>query len=199
MPGTKDEKMRNWMQPIFDNLAYMSNAAEVVAAHAVRTKNPYGALMDDEDAIESPQMLPKSGRRRRRQHQDSGGEPKATPSPNRVQRMYRNLGYGDGYADGLAKEGASEEQGQHHEEESTHMAAGVTSAFIARRKTQEQIQEKVQMEAITFLRGRSIVGEFVIVDEAQNLTPHEIKTIVSRAGEGTKIVLCGDPLQIDNP
>ena len=108
--------------------------------------------------------------------------------------MYRRLGYGGAGSDeGHARESHSSEAAP------DSMTTGVTAAFIAKRKTQELIQEKVQMEAITFLRGRSIVGEFVIVDEAQNLTPHEIKTIVSRAGEGTKIVLCGDPLQIDNP
>ncbi|WP_333798610.1 PhoH family protein, partial [Trichlorobacter lovleyi] len=47
--------------------------------------------------------------------------------------------------------------------------------------------------------GRSIPNQYLIVDEAQNLTPHEIKTIVTRAGEGTKIILTGDPYQIDNP
>ena len=57
----------------------------------------------------------------------------------------------------------------------------------------------VEMEALTYIRGRSISGQFVIVDEAQNLTPHEVKTIISRAGEGTKMVLTGDPYQIDNP
>ncbi|MBE6368406.1 MAG: PhoH family protein [Lentisphaerae bacterium] len=57
----------------------------------------------------------------------------------------------------------------------------------------------LQLEAITYIRGRSIPEHFVIIDEAQNLTPHEVKTIVSRAGEGTKIVLTGDPQQIDNP
>ncbi|HIJ78276.1 MAG: PhoH family protein [Desulfobulbaceae bacterium] len=57
----------------------------------------------------------------------------------------------------------------------------------------------VELEALTYIRGRSIARQFVIVDEAQNLTPHEVKTIVSRAGEGTKMVLTGDPYQIDNP
>lgn len=58
---------------------------------------------------------------------------------------------------------------------------------------------KLELEAITYIRGRSIPRQFVIVDEAQNLTPHEVKTIISRAGEGTKMVLTGDPYQIDNP
>ena len=55
------------------------------------------------------------------------------------------------------------------------------------------------MEPLTSIRGRSIPHQFMIVDEAQNLTPHEIKTIVSCVGEGTKLVLTGDVGQIDNP
>jgi PhoH-like ATPase len=58
---------------------------------------------------------------------------------------------------------------------------------------------KLEIEALTYIRGRSIPKQFLIVDEAQNLTPHEVKTIVSRAGVGTKIILTGDPYQIDNP
>lgn len=57
----------------------------------------------------------------------------------------------------------------------------------------------IVLEALTYIRGRSISDRYVIIDEAQNLTPHEIKTIVSRAGEGSKLVLTGDPYQIDNP
>ncbi|MCB2183380.1 MAG: PhoH family protein [Desulfobulbaceae bacterium] len=69
-----------------------------------------------------------------------------------------------------------------------------------RQKTEQLLKDHiVEMEALTYIRGRSISGQFVIVDEAQNLTPHEIKTIISRAGEGTKMVLTGDPYQIDNP
>lgn len=59
--------------------------------------------------------------------------------------------------------------------------------------------KKIEMEAVTYIRGRSLPKMFIIVDEAQNLTPHEVKTIVSRAGEGTKVILTGDPTQIDNP
>lgn len=55
------------------------------------------------------------------------------------------------------------------------------------------------LEPLTYIRGRSIPHQFIIVDEAQNLTPHEVKTIISRVGEGTKIVLTGDVGQIDNP
>ena len=57
----------------------------------------------------------------------------------------------------------------------------------------------VELEALTYIRGRSIPRQFLIVDEAQNLTPHEVKTIISRVGEGTKMVMTGDPYQIDNP
>ena len=56
----------------------------------------------------------------------------------------------------------------------------------------------IEIEALSFIRGRSLPNLYMIVDEAQNLTPHEIKTLVSRAGEGTKVVLTGDPYQIDN-
>jgi PhoH-like ATPase len=57
----------------------------------------------------------------------------------------------------------------------------------------------IGIEPITYIRGRSIPGQFLIVDEAQNLTPLEVKTVITRVGEGTKIVLTGDPYQIDNP
>lgn len=57
----------------------------------------------------------------------------------------------------------------------------------------------IQVEALTYIRGRSIPGQFIIIDEAQNLSKHEVKTIVTRVGEGSKIVLMGDPEQIDHP
>lgn len=60
-------------------------------------------------------------------------------------------------------------------------------------------QKIVEVEPLTYIRGRSIPLQFLIIDEAQNLTPHEIKTVLTRAGEGTKVVLTGDPHQIDNP
>ncbi|MGA1861698.1 PhoH family protein [Deferribacter thermophilus] len=60
-------------------------------------------------------------------------------------------------------------------------------------------QNIVEIEALTYIRGRSMPNQYFIVDEAQNLTPHEIKTILTRAGENTKVILTGDPYQIDNP
>ena len=72
------------------------------------------------------------------------------------------------------------------------------------RKGRQGYQELIDqglliIEPLTYIRGRSIPNQYMIVDEAQNLTPHEMKTIVTRVGEGTKIILTGDPHQIDNP
>jgi len=104
LPGTKDEKLSLWMQPIFDNLVY---------------------LMQKNHRVEEGTVQ------------------------NKVNMLFK--------------------------------------------------EQLVELEALTYIRGRSIPKQFVIVDEAQNLTPHEVKTIISRAGEGTKMVLTGDPQQIDNP
>ncbi|KKC30765.1 phosphate starvation-inducible protein PhoH-like ATPase [Caldanaerobacter subterraneus subsp. pacificus DSM 12653] len=73
------------------------------------------------------------------------------------------------------------------------------------RKTDTNIEDviagikNIEIEALTYIRGRSIPKQFIIIDEAQNLTRHEIKTTISRVGESSKIVLLGDPEQIDNP
>jgi len=108
LPGTKDEKLGAWMQPIFDNLSYLLSTRGAGTQHA-ESKSP-------EQRIESL------------------------------------------------------------------MASG-----------------RMVLEPLTYIRGRSIPHQFIVIDEAQNLTPHEVKTIVSRVGEGTKIVLTGDVGQIDNP
>jgi PhoH-like ATPase len=78
-------------------------------------------------------------------------------------------------------------------------AAGEHKTTVRDKIEKLQRDEVIEMEALTYIRGRSIPRQFVIVDEAQNLTPHEVKTIISRAGEGTKMVLTGDAYQIDNP
>lgn len=62
-----------------------------------------------------------------------------------------------------------------------------------------QTSKKLEIEALAYIRGRSLSETFCIVDEAQNLTPHEIKTIITRAGENTKMVFTGDLQQIDSP
>jgi len=80
--------------------------------------------------------------------------------------------------------------------------------FILRDKNNGEAERKIsdlfksgvlEIEALTYIRGRSIHQQFIIVDECQNLTPHQIKTIISRCGNDTKLVLTGDPYQIDNP
>ena len=112
LPGGKDEKLTAWMQPIFDNMAYLlSNRLSGDKEHQPHT------------------------------------------SPSSVEQRITQL-----------------------------MDAG-----------------QVVLEPLTYIRGRSIPNQYMIVDEAQNLTPHEVKTIASRVGEGTKLVLTGDATQIDNP
>lgn len=68
-------------------------------------------------------------------------------------------------------------------------------------KQPEQILNSniIELEALSYIRGRSLPSQFIIIDEAQNLSPHEVKTIVSRAGADAKVVLTGDPYQIDSP
>lgn len=108
LPGDKDEKLALWMQPIFDNLAYLLST-----------------------------------------------------------------------------------RGSHLEQAESRTTEQHIDALIRERK--------LVLEPLTYIRGRSLPHQYFIVDEAQNLTPHEVKTIVSRAGEGTKVVLTGDINQIDNP
>ncbi|MFA7159452.1 MAG: PhoH family protein [Kiritimatiellia bacterium] len=80
------------------------------------------------------------------------------------------------------------------------MRDGTNPRQSVREKVEKlQRDHVVELEALTYIRGRSIPKQYVIIDEAQNLTPHEIKTIISRSGEDTKMVLTGDPSQIDNP
>jgi PhoH-like ATPase len=78
-----------------------------------------------------------------------------------------------------------------------HSAASLAS--VEQRIKQLVESGQVVLEPLTYIRGRSIPHQFMIVDESQNLTPHEVKTIASRVGEGTKLVLTGDATQIDNP
>ena len=80
----------------------------------------------------------------------------------------------------------------------------IRDQFAEEEKTQHKIDElvstgKIEIAPLAFIRGRTLTKIFFIVDEAQNLTPHEIKTIISRAGEDTKIVFTGDIYQIDTP
>ncbi|HPE69140.1 MAG TPA: PhoH family protein [Thermotogota bacterium] len=69
------------------------------------------------------------------------------------------------------------------------------------KKAEEFLKSRnlIEIEILSYIRGRSIPGQFILIDEAQNLTPHEVKTIITRVGEKTKIIFTGDPDQIDNP
>lgn len=78
-------------------------------------------------------------------------------------------------------------------------AAQAQLATVEQRINQLIESGQIVLEPLTYIRGRSIPHQFMIVDEAQNLTPHEVKTIASRVGEGTKLILTGDATQIDNP
>lgn len=60
-------------------------------------------------------------------------------------------------------------------------------------------EDRLSLEAITYMRGRSIPDQYILIDEVQNLTPHEVKTLITRVGDGSKIILAGDPYQIDSP
>ncbi|MEA1884768.1 MAG: PhoH family protein [Thermotogota bacterium] len=68
-------------------------------------------------------------------------------------------------------------------------------------KAEEYLRKRnlIEIEVLSYIRGRSIPDQLIIIDEAQNLTPHEIKTIITRVGENSKIILTGDPEQIDHP
>lgn len=137
LPGGIQEKLHYWMQPVHDNL-------EFISSQMLRGTEEYLGLGKKKE----------KRNRRQLQHQNKQQEEFEQP------QTYR----GD-----------------------TH---------IVDRLQQQGI---ISLEAITYMRGRSIPYQFVFIDEVQNLTPHEVKTIVSRAGEGTKVVLAGDPYQIDSP
>ncbi len=81
------------------------------------------------------------------------------------------------------------------------LGGSTTSRKKGMNKSHQELinQGMLAVEPLTYIRGRSLPSQYFIVDEAQNLTPHEVKTILTRAGEGTKIILTGDPYQIDNP
>lgn len=89
----------------------------------------------------------------------------------------------------------------HHNQKFEHNGRQMPAHPSTNYQTQQYLQDlgMLEVESLTHIRGRSIPNQYIIVDEAQNLTPHEAKTILTRAGEGTKLVFVGDPYQIDHP
>ena len=79
------------------------------------------------------------------------------------------------------------------------IARGIKSKKLPIHLNAEELQKNNQLclQAITYMRGRSLPNQYLFVDEAQNLTPLEIKTLITRAGQGTKVIISGDPEQID--
>lgn len=131
LPGDIHEKLRTWMQPIYDNIGLIT-------------------------------------------HEASHGEP-----------QYRH-----DHLDAIAREGGRRKK--------KHQSY-VTSDYLLRPLEYMIKEDKLSLEAITYMRGRSIPYQYIFIDEVQNLSPHEVKTIITRVGEGSKIILSGDPYQIDSP
>jgi PhoH-like ATPase len=126
LPGDIQEKLHSWMQPIYDNMDFISHAVNAAS----------------QMALYKEEGLPSRVKKQRIK------QPRAAQVPG----------------------------------------------------IQELVDEgRISMEAITYMRGRSIPYQFIFIDEVQNLTPHEVKTLISRVGEGSKIILAGDPDQIDSP
>lgn len=131
LPGDVQEKLHNWMQPIYDNMDFITHSINNAAHNRPKDR----AQEDDADT-------------------------------KRAKKMHNR---------------------KHQKERSMHSLDDLIK------------EKKISLEAITYMRGRSIPYQFIIIDEVQNLTPHEVKTLVSRVGEGSKIILAGDPYQIDSP
>jgi len=77
-------------------------------------------------------------------------------------------------------------------------ANGQTGSW-GRAATGDLIRNRIRIKSLNFMRGRTFLNKFIIIDEAQNLTPHQMKTLVTRAGSGSKVVCLGNIAQIDTP
>src|SRR5690606_11628775 len=76
---------------------------------------------------------------------------------------------------------------------------GSGNSASARQATMDLIRSRIKVKSMSFMRGRTFLNKFLIIDEAQNLTPKQMKTLITRAGPGTKIICLGDIAQIDTP
>lgn len=160
LPGELQEKLYNWMQPVYDNMELIS--------HIISGTEPSG---------QTPQHH-KTHYHEQQKHQNTEHEQK------RPERS-----------------GRDKEQRRHRHHHPHGHGGGTTLAWDNKTLSVERLiaQDRLSLEAITYMRGRSIPYRYIFIDEVQNLTPHEVKTIVSRVGDGSKIVLAGDPYQIDSP
>ena len=116
-----------------------------------------------------------------------------------VARPVIAVGHDIGFLPGTKEEKLTNWMGAIYDNLSSLLEKPKGSLETADMDIQMLIEEGVlEIEAVTYLRGRTLPGIMIIIDDSQNLTPHEVKTIISRAGQGAKIVLTGDPHQVDN-
>lgn len=172
LPGDVNEKLFHWMKPMYDNLELILAQSKKSLGHVLN--DDYMGVAHHQRHYDFDEHRERGGRRGKHQQQHS-----------------RN-GNGKGAPKGLLK---FQEREYEWQGASRFQDASVASEEI------EKLKRKgiISFEAITYMRGRSIPKQFIFIDEVQNLTPHEVKTIVSRAGDGTKVILAGDPEQIDSP
>ena len=149
LPGTIQEKLHSWMQPVYDNVELIAHSAAQTGGGA-NVIHPYSEVLTGDYEYEYEEG--EYGGKRERLKKGRNGKHGRLRNPNRLRSLDEMI------------------------------AAG-----------------KISLEAITYMRGRSIPYQYIFIDEVQNLTLHEVKTLVSRVGEGSKIVLAGDPYQIDSP
>ena len=173
LPGDVKEKLFHWMKPMYDNL-------ELILAQSKKSMQSH---LQDEPFDIINRKAPGHGHHRERDREHGNGP-----------QSYRDRRHGGKHGEpprGLLRDydGEGEWSGSRLQDVSAY------GSDI------DKLQRKgiINFEAITYMRGRSIPKQFIFIDEVQNLTPHEVKTIVSRAGEGTKVILAGDAEQIDSP
>lgn len=176
LPGDVNEKLFHWMKPMYDNLELILAQSKKSLSHVL--SDDYMGISHHQRHQEYEEAYRDRGGKRgkHQQHHSRGGN---------------SAGHGKGSHKGLLR---YQEREYEWQGASRFQDASVASEEI------EKLKRKgiLSFEAITYMRGRSIPKQFIFIDEVQNLTPHEVKTIVSRAGDGTKVILAGDPEQIDS-
>lgn len=146
LPGTVQEKLESWMQPMYDNLSLIMHSA--------------------------------AGERHARMLEQESG-------------VSRSNGKGAGNGSGNGKKPKKTHHGGDRFDEHRMLTRGFTMDDLVR-------SGKLSLEAMTYMRGRSIPFQYILLDEVQNLTVHEVKTLITRVGEGSKMIIAGDPYQIDS-